>query len=268
MAEVREVGEGVFALHYDLLDQNIGVVVGSERVLVIDTRSSHPQAHQLQEDLRRLTSAPWVVLNTHHHWDHTFGNAVFRPAEIWGHERCVLRMLERSDEARREIGRRLPDLAAELQEVELSPPDRTFGDEDAPGLDLGDRIVALRYLGLGHTDEDVVAWLPEAGIVFAGDLVEQGAPPAFGDAYPLAWPGTDRRLLDLGAGAVVPGHGHVVDAAFVRGQLEELQAAADVARVAHGEGAPVEEAVRRLPWPQAYSRDFAERAYLTLAGPG
>lgn len=267
MAEVREVGEGVFALHYDALDQNIGVVLGRDRALVVDTRSSHVQGREIQEDLRRLTSLPWVVLNTHHHWDHTFGNAAFRPAEIWGHERCVTRMLERSAEAIDEIGRRMPELAPELADVVVTPPDRTFGDLDRPSIDLGGRAVEVRYLGLAHTDNDVVARLPEAGILFAGDLVEEGAPPAFGDAYPLDWAATDAALLAMEPGSVVPGHGRVVDAPFVRAQMEELALGRDLIREAHAGGRPAVDAARSLPWPfEPFGRDFAERAYEQLEG--
>jgi glyoxylase-like metal-dependent hydrolase (beta-lactamase superfamily II) len=267
MAEVREVGDGVLALHYDFLDQNIGVVVGGERVLVIDTRSAPVQAREVIEDLRRVTPLPWVVLDTHHHWDHVFGNAAFRPAEVWGHERCVARMLERSAAAIEEVGRVIPSLAAELAQVEVSPPDVTVGDEDRARIDLGGRAVEVRYLGRAHTDDDVIAWLPEDGILFAGDLVEEGAPPAFGDAYPLEWPATDGSLVALGAASIVPGHGRVVDEAFVREQMEELSLGAGVMREAHAAGRPVAGAARSLPWPvDPFGSRFAERAYAQLDG--
>ena len=58
--------------------------------LVIDTRSTHVQAREIVDDLRELTAAPvTVVVDTHGHFDHAFGNHVFRPAPIWGHEGCV-----------------------------------------------------------------------------------------------------------------------------------------------------------------------------------
>ncbi|MDQ3886383.1 MAG: MBL fold metallo-hydrolase, partial [Actinomycetota bacterium] len=89
-------------------------------------------------------------------------------------------------------------------------------------LDLGGRWVLLAYLGLGHTDHDLVLSVPDARVVFAGDLVEQGAPPGFEDAYPLSWPATLTALLALGATTVVPGHGEPVDTAFVTAQRDEL----------------------------------------------
>jgi glyoxylase-like metal-dependent hydrolase (beta-lactamase superfamily II) len=98
-------------------------------------------------------------------------------------------------------------------------PDRT-----APVLlDLGGRTVALRHLGRGHTDHDVVAHVPDAATVFAGDLVEQGAPPSVGpDSDLAAWPATLDALLALAPRLVVPGHGDPVDAAFVTEQRAEL----------------------------------------------
>ena len=80
-----ELADGVFRRHYDFLSLNVGVVIGDEGVLVIDSRESHEAAAELSADIRTLTDQPvrWVV-NTHAHWDHTFGNAMFPEAEIWG----------------------------------------------------------------------------------------------------------------------------------------------------------------------------------------
>jgi glyoxylase-like metal-dependent hydrolase (beta-lactamase superfamily II) len=258
----EDLGSGVFVRRYRFFNQDIGLVIGTDAALVIDTRSSHVQGREIQRDVRRLTRAPWVVLNTHHHFDHTFGNAVFRPAEIWGHERCVAAMRRWSQRAKDEVSTEMPDMAEELAEVEIVPPTRTF-DLDAT-IDLGDRSVEVHHLGRGHTDNDVVAIVPEAGVVFAGDLVEEGSAPYFGDAFPVDWPGTDARLLDLATGPVVPGHGVVVDASFVRSQLEEIAAGVDAARRAHAEGRTVEEAVAEIPYPEPVATDLVRRAFEQL----
>ncbi len=73
--------------------------------------------------------------------------------------------------------------------MELDPPDRTFGDEGTD-LDVGGRRIELRWLGRGHTDDDIVVRVPDAGVLFAGDLLENGATPYFGDGFPLDWPAT------------------------------------------------------------------------------
>src|SRR6185312_5279616 len=97
-------------------------------------------------------------------------------------------------------------------------------------LDLGDRRVLLTHPGRGHTDHDITVWLPDSGVLFAGDLIEQGADPDFTDAYPLDWPTAVTRLLQLGPRLVVPGHGDPVDAAFVTAQRDDLATMADLCR--------------------------------------
>ena len=201
-----EIGDRVFVRRYAFFDQNIGVVMGGDDVMVIDTRSSHVQGREVLDDLRELTTAPvTLVVDTHGHFDHAFGNHVFRPAPIWGHVGCGP-FLERTGEARKaRIATEVPELAADLADVVIDPPDRTFSE--TADLDLGDRRVELRFLGRGHTDHDIVIRVPDAGVLFAGDLLENGAVPSFGDAYPLDWPETAFRVAELAQGVVVPGHG-------------------------------------------------------------
>ncbi|MGH3839778.1 MAG: MBL fold metallo-hydrolase, partial [Pseudonocardiaceae bacterium] len=86
----------------------------------------------------------------------------------------------------------------------------------------GGRQVLLIHAGLGHTDHDIAVWSPDTRVLFAGDLVEQGADPDFTDAYPLDWPTTVTGLLQLDPGTVVPGHGDPVDARFVAAQRDDL----------------------------------------------
>lgn len=256
----REIGSGVFVRRYPFLDQTIGAILGSERALVIDTRATTLQAGELIEDLRQLTHLPWVVANTHVHFDHTFGNAAFRPCEIWAHAGCAEALRLHGPAQLKNAIRWVPDLAAELRAAPLDPPDRTF--EDAVELDLGGRVVELRHLGRGHTDHDIIVRSPDTGILFAGDLVEHGAPPGFEDSFPLEWPATLGMLLDLADGVVVPGHGEPVSRDFVEFQLTEVAFLAETARRAWPElrdsGHPlrchaahplVDEAARHLGWP-------------------
>jgi glyoxylase-like metal-dependent hydrolase (beta-lactamase superfamily II) len=249
----QEVGDRVYRRRYASLDLNVGVVVGDDQVLVVDTRSHAAEAARLLADLRALTPLPCrSVVNTHAHFDHCFGNATLRPAAIWGHERCAAHLRARVAQERAHLLRWLPEAAGEL---ELDPPDRTVGDAGAD-LGVGGRRVELRFLGRGHTDHDLVVVVPDAGVVFGGDLVEEGGPPVYGtDAFPLQWPATLDRLLALAPPTVVPGHGDVVDHGFVAGQRDELAAMAALCRrVAAGE-LPAEEAVRAAPFPAETARE-------------
>lgn len=221
-----ELGDGVFRRRYQSLDLNVGVVAGSAGLLVVDSRASHRQARELLREVKALSAAPVrFVVNTHYHWDHCWGNALFPDADIWGHAVTRDTLLGRGEEMKEAI-RSIASDPAEIDEIEITPPEYVF--EDRQTIDIGDRAVDLRYLGRGHTDSDIVVIVPDAEVIFAGDLVEEGAPPSFGDSYPVEWPATLGRLSALVHGVVVPGHGDVVDQAYVDGQREELQAVADL----------------------------------------
>jgi glyoxylase-like metal-dependent hydrolase (beta-lactamase superfamily II) len=265
MSVWSEVGDRVFLRRYAFFDQQIGVVAGDDELLLVDTRSSHVQAEQLAADLRALSALPvGVVVNTHHHFDHSFGNHVFRPAAIWGHVRCAARMQTMGERKLRELAAEVPELAADLPAVVVDPPDRTF--EETAALDVGGRRGDLRYLGRGHTDDDIVVTVPDAGVLFAGDLLENGAPPWFGDGYPLDWPETASRLLELVRGPVVPGHGAVGDWRFVEDQLAAFHAVAELGRRVHRGALGLDDAVASGPFGPAASRAPIERALAQLRG--
>jgi glyoxylase-like metal-dependent hydrolase (beta-lactamase superfamily II) len=248
-----EVGDRVFVRRYAFFDQNIGVVLGDGEALVIDTRSTHVQAREIVAELRALTASPVsVIVDTHGHFDHAFGNHVFRPATIWGHEGCVTFMARTGESRRARIATENPEIAADLAEVVVDPPDRTFAE--TAYVDVGGRRVELRFLGRGHTDHDIVVVVPDAAVLFAGDLVEGGAVPFFGDAYPLDWPETASRVAELTFGVVVPGHGDHGGRAFADEQAAAIGELAFLARRVRDGELTLDEAVVRTPFP-AYPAD-------------
>lgn len=260
----REVGDRVFVRRYRFYDQTIGAILGTESVALVDTRTTPSQARGLQADLRSLTRLAPIVVNTHGHYDHVFGNHGFRPAPIWGHARCVT-MIEQTGEAqRRSVMDEAPELADELAAVVLDPPDRTF--ETVASLDLGGRTIELRYLGRGHTDNDIVVLVPDTAVVFAGDLVENGATPYFGDGFPLDWPATGAALAALVDGVVAPGHGEPADRAFAERQAAEFAANAALASRIHAGELDLEDALDVSPYPRTTAREPLERALAQLRG--
>ncbi|TFV66274.1 MBL fold metallo-hydrolase, partial [Blastococcus sp. CT_GayMR20] len=222
----QEVGAGIFVRRHAELDLNCGLVVGDGACLVVDTRSHLGEAADLIAAVRTVTPHPWTVVNTHAHYDHCFGNAAFRPAAIWASRGCAAELVATGEQQRAELLRTVDGAAAELvATVPIDPPDCLV--DDVAVLDVGGREVTLRFLGRGHTGSDLVVEVEDGDdgtVVFAGDLVEEGTPPAFDDAFPAEWPATLGRLHAFARGPVVPGHGAVVDAAFVGTQREELLA--------------------------------------------
>ena len=260
-----EVGDRVFTRRYAFYDQQIGVVLSDGEALVVDTRTTPSQARELVADIRRLTPHPVrIVVDTHWHSDHAFGNHTFRPAEIWGHDRCRARLLETGAVQLADLRANVPHLADDLAELVIDPPERTFSD--SAEVDVGGRRVELRYLGRGHTDADIVILVPDAGVLFAGDLLENDAVAYFGDGYPLDWPATAERLLALVSGPVVPGHGSIGDRAFVERQVAELTAVAAAARRLHAAEIGREEALASIPYPAAAAVEPLDRALAQLRG--
>jgi glyoxylase-like metal-dependent hydrolase (beta-lactamase superfamily II) len=247
----QEVGAGIYVRRHAELDLNCGLVVGERACLVVDTRSHLDEAAELIAAVRTVTPHPWTVVNTHAHYDHCFGNAAFRPAPVWGSRGCAADLAGTGERQRAAVvaqlrgagDHRAADLVAA---VPIDLPDHLV--DHVASLDIGGREVVLRFLGRGHTGADLVVEVEDENdstVVFAGDLVEEGAPPAFDDAFPADWPATLGRVHALARGPVVPGHGAVVDAAFVGGQREELLAVLTAIRAGRLANGPYDEATMR-----------------------
>ena len=118
--------------------------------------------------------------------------------------------------------------------VVLDPPDRTFadvGDHQIPG----GRAVELTYLGRGHTDNDIVVRVPDANVLFAGDLLENDATPYFGDGFPMDWPATAEALVRAGATGRRRSGTRLDRRPWVRErrQMTEFRAVAELASLVH-----------------------------------
>jgi glyoxylase-like metal-dependent hydrolase (beta-lactamase superfamily II) len=261
----QEVGDRVFTRRFEFLDQQIGVVLGGKDVLVVDTRSTPGQAREVATELLELTRNPVsIVVDTHWHWDHAFGNNGFRPAQTWGHVRTAERLRSEGDEQRTEVIKSFPQLADELRTMVIDPPERTF--EDRATVEVGARIVELAFHGRAHTDADISVFVPDADVLFAGDLIENGAPPWFGDGYPIEWPAAVERLLPLATGAVVPGHGAVGDRAFIESQLAALRDLVALARQVQAGDLTIPDAIGRAAFGPETPEEAFERALAQLRG--
>ena len=277
MSEFTEVADRVWVARYAWFDVNVSVVAGSAGLLLVDTNASDLAAREVLGDLRRLSAAPLLAaVNTHVHFDHTFGNGVVvadEGAELIAHEEAAAALPAHAAEIRAQAAAdvREDDRYAELVATEEVVPQRTFSS--ALTVDLGDRLVELVHPGRGHTSGDVVVRVPDADVVLAGDLVEESAArdgvPGFGsDCYPMDWPTTLDLVLNLvGSGtAVVPGHGAPVGRDFVQEQRAAIGVVAETIRDLAGRGVPLDQALYAADWP--YPRealaDAVRRGYEQL----
>ncbi|MEV5819566.1 MBL fold metallo-hydrolase [Micromonospora harpali] len=270
-----EVADRVYVLREPLLDVNVTLVVGDGAALVVDTLSTAGQAAELVAAARSVTPHAWTVVNTHHHFDHCFGNAVVAGdpvAPVYAHEVAAVALRDRPDEVRRaayeEMRAARPELAAELANTRLLAPTHVVRGETV--LDVGGRRVVLRHPGHGHTDADLVVHVPDADVLVAGDLVEQSGPPAFEESYPLQWPDALAEVLRLTTPGtvVVPGHGDLVDAEFVRVQHGQLAELSWLIRAGHTGGAPPERVAAEAPFGARAALTAARRGYAELDGTG
>ncbi|MFE9806084.1 MBL fold metallo-hydrolase [Streptomyces sp. NPDC005227] len=218
-------------------DCTVGLVVGEDAALMIDAGSRLAEGEALRVDAERLLGPGRHVTHlalTHPHFDHVFGAAAFEGAETFvadGSSGVYERGREelRADAVRNGLD---PRAAQEAADALVRPRHEVRGARD---LELGGGVgVRLVRTGEGHTAHDLVVVVPgDPAVVFCGDLVEEsGEPQAGPDAVPSRWPGALDRLLALGGddAVYVPGHGALVDAAFVRSQRDALAARFGVSR--------------------------------------
>ncbi len=219
-------------------DATVGAVAGSTGVLLVDTGSTVAEGAELGREVRELFGREVThIALTHPHFDHVFGTAAFPGAEVYGAVGAAELMRREREELRLDAERYglAPGAAAEAAERLVTPRHPVSGELT---LDLGDGPrVLLANLGPGHTAHDLAVFVAGSGgapeVVFCGDLLEEsGEPQAGPDALPHRWPAALDRLLALGGedALYVPGHGAVVDAAFVRAQRDALAARFGVSR--------------------------------------
>jgi glyoxylase-like metal-dependent hydrolase (beta-lactamase superfamily II) len=259
-AGFEEVADRVWVARYEWFDVNVTLVGGDRGLLVVDTHASDRAARAVVDDVRRLGAGDVAgVVNTHEHFDHTFGNDTFRSVygevPIHAHETAAERTVPAGERIKGPYAEEPDDEhAEEVRATEIVPADSTFSS--AVVLDLGDRAVELVHPGRGHTGGDLVVRVPDADVVLAGDLVEESAVrghvPGFGgDCYPLEWP----LSLDIVLGlvtpttVVVPGHGQPVDRDFVETQRNDIGIVAETIRDLATRGVPLDQALEAADWP-------------------
>jgi glyoxylase-like metal-dependent hydrolase (beta-lactamase superfamily II) len=201
-----EIGPGLYAFTAEG-DPNSGVIVGDDSVMVVDAQATPVMALEVIERVRKVTSKPIrYVLLSHYHAVRVLGASAYAGAEILASDTTRKLIVERGQQDKdSEIGR-FPRLFRAVESIPgLTWPTITF--PQAMSVWLGKREVRIMHLGRAHTAGDVVAVVPDAGVVFSGDLVEYRSACYCGDAHFTDWPTTLDRLAELKPKALVPGRG-------------------------------------------------------------
>ncbi|GAA4026999.1 MBL fold metallo-hydrolase [Arthrobacter methylotrophus] len=269
MSAWLEVGPDNYVLETEGCLLNTGLVVGTERAMVIDTGCGPRQGRQILAAVREKTQLPLVVVNTHAHYDHYFGNAVFADdgvTEFWGHVNCAATIDDDGDHQRRFVSATEPEMAAgEGDAVELVIPNAIVKDQPVL-VDLGGVTATLFYLGRGHTDGDLLVGTPST--LFAGDLVEHGAHPSFEDSYPEDWADVLRHISALRHRYefLVPGHGQPCSDQFVKTMADTMSTAVRQAMQSiRDTPSDATKAIPVLPYGPEQSRWFIKRLQETQA---
>jgi glyoxylase-like metal-dependent hydrolase (beta-lactamase superfamily II) len=221
------LADGVFRCRLPFLDVTVGLVHGRDGAVLIDSGTTPAEARRIAGDVETMAGCKvgHIVL-THNHFDHILGASAFDDAEIYCAPEVAATMAERTDHLRADALR----YGADADEVDsaiaaLREPEHQVR---SAVIDLGDRTVSISHPGRGHTDHDLIAVVtgPDKPVVFCGDLVEESGDPSIdNDSDLAAWPATLDRVIEAGGGdaVFVPGHGAVVDAAFIAAQRDWLR---------------------------------------------
>jgi cyclase len=250
----EKVAEGIYyatASGTMTVGANSPVIVTDTEAIVIDSEITPAAARALVADIKAITDKPVrYVIDSHYHYDHAFGNQIFGPeVQVIGHENTRKRLLtnvmeqytylssvdpvparvealrkriadEKDPQQKAALERQVANSVAYLEqvkEIRVTPPTVTLDRKMT--LYRGGREIQLLYFGRGHTDTDVVVFLPKERIVCTGDLMESVI-SYMGDAYAEEWPATLDRLMTLDFDTVMPGHGVVFKG---KARIQEFQ---------------------------------------------
>lgn len=188
-------------------DPTSGVVITDEGIMVMDTRATPIAAQDLMRRIREVSDAPFkYVLLTHYHAVRVLGAAAYGAEAIICSDETHDLIKERGQEDYDSEAGRFPRLFRGIESIPgLTWPTITFTGTTT--IHMGGLEIRISHPGRGHTKGDTIAWVPDQKVLFAGDLVENGATPYTGDAYLTDWPATLQKLRDLNPHYLVPGRG-------------------------------------------------------------
>jgi glyoxylase-like metal-dependent hydrolase (beta-lactamase superfamily II) len=289
--ELVKVAEGVHAFispepRTGVVNGNVTVIIGGSGVVVVDSGQFPTLAAQQIADLRKMTDQPVrAIINTHWHWDHNLGNAVWRDAfpsaaiisttftrnfivtytpgfleQMTGQgDKFIEQLRAQLASGKRRDGTELTaeqrtNLEHTLHDFEGGLPELRKVKMLPPDLTfdrvltihLGDREVRVVHPGRANTAGDAIVWVPDAKVLITGDLVVHPTPYAT-SAYPSDWIAAMEKLRSFPATAIVPGHGPVQrDWKYVDAVTDTLRFVVEHAAAAVRDGLSLDEAKKRI----------------------
>ena len=201
-----EVGPGLYAFTAEG-DPNTGVIIGDESVMVVEAQATPRLARKVIECIRGVTDKPisHLVL-THYHAVRVLGASAYGAREVIMSEAARGMVEERGAEDWASEFGRFPRLFQGHEEIPgLTWPTTTFSE--AMTVYLGKRKVEIMHLGRAHTAGDAVVWVPDAEVMFTGDIVEYHSACYCGDGYFSDWADTLNNIAGFDPVAIAPGRG-------------------------------------------------------------
>ena len=201
-----EIGPGLYAFTAEG-DPNSGVIIGDDSVMVVEAQATPRLARKVIDCIRAVTDKPIThLVLTHYHAVRVLGASAYGAPQVVMGEKARAMVAERGEEDWASEFARFPRLFQGHEEIPgLTWPTTTFSDRMA--VYLGNRRVDLMHLGRAHTAGDIVVYVPDANVMFTGDIVEYRSACYCGDGHFHDWPGTLGRIRAFGLDAIAPGRG-------------------------------------------------------------
>ena len=201
-----EIGAGLFA-YTAQGDPNSGIIVGDDGCIVVDAQATPAMARDVVARVAQVTDKPikYVILS-HYHAVRVLGASAYGAQGIIASDETYRLIQERGQQDWDSEYGRFPRLFRDADSIPgLTWPTLTF--DTAMTVFLGKRRVDIMAIGAGHTSGDIVAFVPDAQVMFSGDLVEYHSACYCGDAHLREWPQTLDTIREFDPRALVPGRG-------------------------------------------------------------
>jgi glyoxylase-like metal-dependent hydrolase (beta-lactamase superfamily II) len=259
--KTREIAEHVYVIPDQRINviPNIGIIIGRDGVLVVDTGMGPRNAETVMGEVRKITSKPVAYLTiTHFHPEHGMGAQAFPASTIIIYPTAQkTELLEKGAAMINQFSGVSTGIADLLKPVTIRRPNVTFSEEAE--INLGDFPVRLLHWGASHTRGDGFVFLPKQSIVFGGDVVVNRFFPimADSDSSGTNWIEILGRLEKLHPAIVVPGHGEVGDVGLITAMRDYLVFVRDRVQQMKSQGSSVMDVESKLgPEVRAKYKDW------------